>query len=299
MSIRTITQKGEIRTKKNGEKYIFMWNETQYCFPAEIWEIIKAYWGFIPDFPADFGEMYARFKAGHSSGRVNNDLFGRINLRLKQELGTLYYAPWIEKKMKKYLATGNCGDHWIPPAEIERYKQRNSQQFWLEARKCDIMYAYEDISRPNNFLECPFKVGDKVKIGITFSYAILFKEGGDKDNVVPKEDCCSAGRNKSEKGKSCFRPRYKSTDGDGYDDYVPAIVKSVSALKVKLEYYKYNLTAQENVSLYGENETYVADWSAPRGKIVVGWGSKGALPLKASQMKDPDTHKTLHSYHPR
>jgi hypothetical protein len=299
MSIRTIINKGEVRTKKNGDKYIFMWNETQYCFPAEIWEIIKAYWGFIPNFPADFGAMYARFNAGHSSGRVNKDLYGRVNLRLKKELGTLYHAPWLKEKVRAYEALGDCGDNWIPPADIERYKQRNSQQYWLEVRKREVMSVYEDISRPNNFLECPFKVGDKVKIGITHSAPILFKEGGDKDNVVPKGDYRPAGSNKSEKGKSCFRPRYRTTDGDGYDDYVPAIVKSISALKVKLEYYKYDMVSQVQTSLYGYDETYVADWSAPLGKIVVGWGSKSALPTLSRYMKDPDTHKTHHSHHPR
>lgn len=300
MSIRTITNKGEVRTKKNGEKYIFMWHETQYCFPKEVWDIIKSYWGFMPKFPADFGAMYQRFAEGHASGRVNNDLFGRVNMTIKRELGTLYHPAWLKDKMRRYEALGDCGDNYIPPEWVVQYRERHCLSKWLECRQREIMdNAYDNISRPCNFLQCPFKVGDKVKIGITHSAPILFKEGGDKDNVVPKGDYRSAGSNKSEKGKSRFYPRYKTSDGEGCDDYVPAIVKSISALKVKLEYYKYDMVSQVQTSLYGYDETYVADWSAPLGKIVVGWGSKSALPLSARYMGDVDTYKTAHSHHPR
>jgi hypothetical protein len=275
-----------------------MWKETQYCFPREIWDIIKEYWGFIPNFPADFGVMYDRFRENHTSGKVSQTVLDCNNNRLKRELGTLYFAPWFDLKFRGFM--GTCAYENVSPVLLQLFKENHSNAEWLARKGYQIMDVYHEISRPCNFLQCPFKVGDKVKISVGSVRGILFKQGGDKDNVVPDEDCWkNAGSNKNEKGKSRFYPLYKSTNGGEYEDFVPAIVKSVSALKVKLEYYKYIKTDSVQTSEYYCNETYTADWSEPRGKIVVGWGNKSALPLRSKDMKDVDIYKTNTYYGPR
>jgi hypothetical protein len=244
--------------------------------------------------------MYARFVGGHTSGKVSADLFNRVNATIKRELGCLYYNKWFQEKDQAYIAVWRGRP--IDPELYARHLERNSLAEFNKNRDINIISdVYTYIEQPFNFLQCPFKVGDKVLLGVgDWRNPILFKKGGDKDNVVPKEDCWeNAGSTKAEQGKSRFMPRHKTYDGDGGDDYVPAIVKSVSALKVKLEYFKYVKTECVQVSMYNYDNTFVADWSAPRGKIVVGWGSKGALPTRKKYMKEVDTIKVTHYAHPR
>lgn len=282
MTIRNTIQKGEVRTNKTGDRYIFMWNETQYCFPKEVWDIIKEYWGFIPNFPANFGSMYSRYADMNKSGKVSDFDLRSVNMSIKRELGNLYYPNWLKESKTAFLANGDCGDHYIYPIEIENWLKHNQLKFWLKRRENEIInFIYSRISQPFSFLHCDLKVGDKILLNVALRSGdpLLFKQGGDKDNVVPTEDIedYTISHNSKATGKSVFNPRYKTTQGgrNSYYDYVPAIITSVSAIKIKLDYYKYNIIEEtRHNNTYADSVVYSADWSAPRGKIVCGWGQR-------------------------
>ena len=225
-----------------------------YYFPEELWNIIKEYYGFIPDFPVRLGEVYERY------AKHKKQFLFIPKLILKRELGIFNHQSW-------FLRTQSYGIEFLETEE--RFSHKN----WLIRRGEAIRDVYKKIDVQFNFTHTNIKVGDKMKLHFA-SEIMVFKP--DKDNVVPREDYSVAAVSvkEKEKGMVSFNPMYKAHNNWSIN-FVPVIVKSVSAMKVKLEYYKYNVTGESVRKQDGhEYNTFTADWSEPRGKIVCSWGNR-------------------------
>ena len=247
-----------------------------YYFPEELWNIIKEYYGFIPDFPVRLGEVYERY------AKHKKQVLCIPKIILKRELGIFNYQSWYNRSAKDKKID-------YPEDRISLFYKN-----WLITRGKEIRDAYKKMDVPFNFTHTDIKVGDKMKLYVN-GYSIVFKP--DKDNVVPREDYSVAAVSvkEKEKGMVSFNPVYIS----GRDSYVPVIVKSVSALKVKLEYYKYNVVSNlQERDTWGVTQIikYSADWSEPRGKIVCSWANRENLLHRNSKVEvdNPEASFYMH-----
>jgi hypothetical protein len=257
-SITTI-QKGEIRENSKG-KYIYMFKENQYYFAREIWDLIKLFMGVFEYFPADFREKSENWISKHNTCDFNGM---KITMKqLKYVFKNTFTRDYMKNVFKLY--------HSI----ISEFVCKSPKDFW-------------DINICN---------GDKLMVqthhklyGNNFGRNIDQKH---RDFIINDE--CNV-PNEDMDGK-IFRPIYRAkchlkknqkkigiyiphnfsglSCADLVDkfgpNYVPVIVKKITKQKIYVDYYKYKLV---------EKKKYVADWSSPRGKLVIKWGYRDRILL--------------------